>query len=89
MKVTYVIRVLHTLEASHNASRFADRIEYAIFATTWSYRCSHSLTDEHSSSSGSRSEGGEEEILNEIPQSFLPHRIHEQRKRVVESVRLE
>jgi hypothetical protein len=30
--VTYVTRVLQMLEASRNASRFADTMEYAIFA---------------------------------------------------------
>jgi hypothetical protein len=32
MSVTYVTRVLQMLEASRNSSRFADTIEYAIFA---------------------------------------------------------
>jgi hypothetical protein len=32
ISVTYVTRVLQMLEASGNASRFADTIEYAIFA---------------------------------------------------------
>jgi hypothetical protein len=30
ISATYVIRVFQMLEASRNASRFADRIEYAI-----------------------------------------------------------
>ena len=32
MSVTYVTRILQMLETSRNASRFADTIEYAIFA---------------------------------------------------------
>ena len=32
MSVTYVTRILQMLKTSRNASRFADTIEYAIFA---------------------------------------------------------
>ncbi len=35
LRVTYVARVLQMLEASRNASRFEDTIEYAIFTNTF------------------------------------------------------